>query len=122
MVFFNKCFFNFWPFEGNRKAVRRAGPSSLCSVCQVPVHRSQSLWLYAERDPQCSGHGERSRHCGTLSPQVGVQLFTRRPLEGQQDGFNPDDVLTHLKKYPSALVRYLEHLVMDRNLQVSPMK
>lgn len=43
-------------------------------------------------------------------------------MEGQQDGFNPDDVLTHLKKYPSALVRYLEHLVMDRNLQVSPMK
>lgn len=51
------------------------------------------------------------------SEEVGVQLFTRRPLEEQQDGFNPDDVLTHLKKYPSALVRYLEHLVMDRNLQ-----
>lgn len=57
-----------------------------------------------------------------LSPQVGVQVFTKRPLEEQQDGFNPDDVLTRLKKYPNALVRYLEHLVMDRNLQVSPAK
>ncbi|XP_023617844.1 transforming growth factor-beta receptor-associated protein 1 isoform X3 [Myotis lucifugus] len=51
------------------------------------------------------------------SEEVGVQVFTRRPLEEQQDGFNPDDVLTRLKKYPNALVRYLEHLVMDRNLQ-----
>lgn len=51
--------------------------------------------------------------------QVGVQVFTRRPLEEQQSSFNPDDVLTCLKKYPKALVRYLEHLVMDRKLQVS---
>ncbi|XP_014391941.1 PREDICTED: transforming growth factor-beta receptor-associated protein 1 [Myotis brandtii] len=51
------------------------------------------------------------------SEEVGVQVFTKRPSEEQQDGFNPDDVLTRLKKYPNALVRYLEHLVMDRNLQ-----
>ncbi|XP_036211271.1 transforming growth factor-beta receptor-associated protein 1 [Myotis myotis] len=51
------------------------------------------------------------------SEEVGVQVFTKRPLEEQQDGFNPDDVLTRLKKYPNALMRYLEHLVMDRNLQ-----
>lgn len=63
-----------------------------------------------------------SRLSGALSPQVGVQVFTKRPLEEQQDGFNPDDVLTRLKKYPNALVRYLEYLVMDRNLQVSPAK
>ncbi|XP_016054962.1 PREDICTED: transforming growth factor-beta receptor-associated protein 1 isoform X2 [Miniopterus natalensis] len=51
------------------------------------------------------------------SEEVGVQVFTRRPLEEQQSSFNPDDVLTCLKKYPKALVRYLEHLVMDRKLQ-----
>lgn len=62
----------------------------------------------------------QSRPSGALSPQVGVQLFTKRPLEEQQTSFSPDHVLSRLKKYPSALVRYLEHLVMDRNLQVSP--
>ncbi|XP_036309907.1 transforming growth factor-beta receptor-associated protein 1 [Pipistrellus kuhlii] len=51
------------------------------------------------------------------SEEVGVQLFTKRPLEEQQDSFSPDHVLSRLKKYPSALVRYLEHLVVDRNLQ-----
>nr|KAF6430384.1 transforming growth factor beta receptor associated protein 1 [Molossus molossus] len=51
--------------------------------------------------------------------QLGVQVFTKRPLEEQQNSFNPDDILICLKKYPSALVRYLEHLVMDRKLQVS---
>lgn len=51
--------------------------------------------------------------------QLGVQIFTKRPLEEQQNSFNPDDILTCLKRYPSALVRYLEHLVMDRKLQVS---
>lgn len=51
------------------------------------------------------------------SEEVGVQVFTKRPLEEQQDSFNPDHVLSRLKKYPNALVRYLEHLVMDRNLQ-----
>lgn len=61
----------------------------------------------------------QSQPSGALFPQVGVQVFTKRPLEEQQDSFNPDHVLSHLKKYPHALVRYLEHLVMDRNLQVS---
>ncbi|XP_053520596.1 transforming growth factor-beta receptor-associated protein 1 isoform X2 [Artibeus jamaicensis] len=49
--------------------------------------------------------------------QVGVQVFTKRPLEEEQNSFNPDDILTCLKKYPDALVKYLEHLVMDRKLQ-----
>ncbi|XP_036118450.1 transforming growth factor-beta receptor-associated protein 1 [Molossus molossus] len=51
------------------------------------------------------------------SEELGVQVFTKRPLEEQQNSFNPDDILICLKKYPSALVRYLEHLVMDRKLQ-----
>ena len=54
--------------------------------------------------------------------QVGVQVFTKRPLEEEQNSFNPDDILTCLKKYPDALVKYLEHLVMDRKLQVSTAK
>uniref|UniRef100_A0A5F9CIS0 Transforming growth factor beta receptor associated protein 1 n=1 Tax=Oryctolagus cuniculus TaxID=9986 RepID=A0A5F9CIS0_RABIT len=51
------------------------------------------------------------------SQEVGVQVFTKRPLDGQQDSFNPDDIISCLKKYPKALVKYLEHLVMDRGLQ-----
>lgn len=52
--------------------------------------------------------------------QVGVQVFTKRPLdEQQQTSFNPDDIISCLKKYPKALVKYLEHLVIDRRLQVS---
>lgn len=52
--------------------------------------------------------------------QIGVQVFTKRPLdEKQQTGFNPDDIISCLKKYPKALVKYLEHLVIDRRLQVS---
>lgn len=54
--------------------------------------------------------------------QVGVQVFTKRPLEEEQSSFNPDDILTCLMKYPDALVKYLEHLVMDRKLQVSTAK
>lgn len=52
--------------------------------------------------------------------QIGVQVFTKRPLdEQQQTSFNPDDIIRCLKKYPKALVKYLEHLVIDRRLQVS---
>ncbi|KAF6106648.1 transforming growth factor beta receptor associated protein 1 [Phyllostomus discolor] len=51
------------------------------------------------------------------SEEVGVQVFTKRHLEEEQNSFNPDDILTCLKKYPDALVKYLEHLVMDRKLQ-----
>ncbi|KAM5227827.1 transforming growth factor-beta receptor-associated protein 1 [Ctenodactylus gundi] len=52
------------------------------------------------------------------SEEVGVQVFTKRPLDGQQqNSFNPDDVISCLRKYPRALVRYLEHLVVDRSVQ-----
>ncbi|XP_032698284.1 transforming growth factor-beta receptor-associated protein 1 [Lontra canadensis] len=51
------------------------------------------------------------------SEEVGVQVFTKRPLDEQQNSFNPDRVLTCLKKYPTALATYLEHLVIDRRLQ-----
>ncbi|XP_074210798.1 transforming growth factor-beta receptor-associated protein 1 isoform X1 [Camelus bactrianus] len=51
------------------------------------------------------------------SQEVGVQVFTKRPLDSQQSSFNPADVIACLKKYPQALVKYLEHLVMDRRLQ-----
>ncbi|XP_019825407.2 transforming growth factor-beta receptor-associated protein 1 isoform X3 [Bos indicus] len=51
------------------------------------------------------------------SQEVGVQVFTKRPLDEQQSGFNPDDIISCLKKYPQALVKYLEHLVTERRLQ-----
>lgn len=50
---------------------------------------------------------------------IGVQIFTRRPpVEKEQNNkLNPDQVLTFLQKYTQALLLYLEHLVMDRNIQ-----
>ncbi|XP_053444896.1 transforming growth factor-beta receptor-associated protein 1 isoform X2 [Nycticebus coucang] len=51
------------------------------------------------------------------SEEVGVQVFTKRPLDEQQNSFKPDDIISCLKKYPKALVKYLEHLVMDKSLQ-----
>ncbi|PNI30426.1 TGFBRAP1 isoform 3 [Pan troglodytes] len=52
------------------------------------------------------------------SEEVGVQVFTKRPLDEQQkNSFNPDDIIHCLKKYPKALVKYLEHLVIDKRLQ-----
>uniref|UniRef100_A0A8D2D1X8 Transforming growth factor beta receptor associated protein 1 n=1 Tax=Sciurus vulgaris TaxID=55149 RepID=A0A8D2D1X8_SCIVU len=52
------------------------------------------------------------------SEEVGVQVFTKRPWDEQQkNSFNPDDIIDCLKKYPKALVKYLEHLVIDRRLQ-----
>uniref|UniRef100_A0A8C9AB97 Transforming growth factor beta receptor associated protein 1 n=1 Tax=Prolemur simus TaxID=1328070 RepID=A0A8C9AB97_PROSS len=51
------------------------------------------------------------------SEEIGVQVFTRRPLEEQQNSFKPDDIINCLKKYPKALVKYLEHLVIDKRLQ-----
>ncbi|XP_032981018.1 transforming growth factor-beta receptor-associated protein 1 [Rhinolophus ferrumequinum] len=52
------------------------------------------------------------------SEEVGVQVFTKRSLDEQQENsFNPDDILRCLQKYPKALVKYLEHLVIDRRLQ-----
>eukprot|EP00070_Physeter_catodon_P045522 XP_028352416.1 transforming growth factor-beta receptor-associated protein 1 isoform X1 [Physeter catodon] len=51
------------------------------------------------------------------NPEVGVQVFTKRPVDEQESRFNPDDIISCLKKYPQALVKYLEHLVMDRRLQ-----
>ncbi|XP_004471322.1 transforming growth factor-beta receptor-associated protein 1 [Dasypus novemcinctus] len=52
------------------------------------------------------------------SEEVGVQVFTKRSLDEQQkNSFNPNDIISCLKKYPKALVKYLEHLVIDRRLQ-----
>uniref|UniRef100_G3X1U5 Transforming growth factor beta receptor associated protein 1 n=1 Tax=Sarcophilus harrisii TaxID=9305 RepID=G3X1U5_SARHA len=52
------------------------------------------------------------------SEEVGVQIFTKRPLEEQQkDIFNPDDIINCLKRYPNSIIKYLEHLVVDRKVQ-----
>lgn len=52
------------------------------------------------------------------SEQIGVQIFTRRPYDEQQkNGFCPDDVIKCLRKYPRAILKYLEHLVLDKRLQ-----
>ncbi|KAM9171258.1 transforming growth factor-beta receptor-associated protein 1 isoform 1-T2 [Pangshura tecta] len=50
------------------------------------------------------------------SEEVGVQIFTKRPLEDQVS-FNPDNVMDCLNKYPKSLVKYLEYLVLDRKIE-----
>ncbi|XP_005488024.2 transforming growth factor-beta receptor-associated protein 1 [Zonotrichia albicollis] len=50
--------------------------------------------------------------------EVGVQIFTKRPLEEQEkNNINPDDIISCLNKYPKARVKYLEHLVLERKIQ-----
>ncbi|KAM7129307.1 transforming growth factor-beta receptor-associated protein 1 isoform 1-T2 [Ciconia maguari] len=50
--------------------------------------------------------------------EVGVQIFTKRPLEEQEkNNINPDDIISCLNKYPKARVKYLEHLVLERKIE-----
>ncbi|XP_033865377.3 transforming growth factor-beta receptor-associated protein 1 homolog [Acipenser ruthenus] len=50
--------------------------------------------------------------------KVGVQIFTRRPVDEEKAGkLNPDDVIKYLHKYSQAVTQYLEHLVLDRKIQ-----
>ncbi|KAM8821907.1 transforming growth factor-beta receptor-associated protein 1 [Eudromia elegans] len=49
--------------------------------------------------------------------EVGVQIFTKRPLEEQEKNMNPDDIISCLNKYPKSLVKYLEHLVLERKIE-----
>ncbi|XP_041128039.1 transforming growth factor-beta receptor-associated protein 1 homolog [Polyodon spathula] len=50
--------------------------------------------------------------------KVGVQIFTRRPVDEEKTGkLNPDDIIKYLHKYPQAVTQYLEHLVLDRKIQ-----
>ncbi|KAM9320927.1 transforming growth factor-beta receptor-associated protein 1 [Gastrophryne carolinensis] len=52
------------------------------------------------------------------SEQMGVQIFTKRPLDEQlQNGFCPDTIVNHLCKYRQALLLYLEYLVMEKMIQ-----
>lgn len=52
------------------------------------------------------------------SEQDGVQIFTKRALEEHlQDVFCPDKIVSYLCKYRKALLIYLEHLVMAKNIQ-----
>ncbi|XP_062982292.1 transforming growth factor-beta receptor-associated protein 1 isoform X2 [Elgaria multicarinata webbii] len=53
------------------------------------------------------------------SEEVGVYIFTKRPLEEAQhkNSFNPDDVISCLNKYPTSLVKYLEFLVLEKRIK-----
>lgn len=43
-------------------------------------------------------------------------------MEEQEKNINPDDIISCLNKYPKARVKYLEHLVLERKIEVSPTK
>lgn len=51
--------------------------------------------------------------------QIGVQIFTKRPTSEEKMGqLNPNDVIAYLEKHSQALLLYLEHLVLEKKLQV----
>ncbi|XP_023573115.1 transforming growth factor-beta receptor-associated protein 1 isoform X2 [Octodon degus] len=77
-----------------------------------------AAWLEKHRKYFALGLLYHYNNQDATAVQVGVQVFTKRPLDKQQkNSFNPDDVISCLQKYPTALVRYLEHLVVDRSEQ-----
>lgn len=51
------------------------------------------------------------------NPSTGVQVFTKRPAAKNLPELNPDDVVTYLTKHREALLLYLEHLVLERQIQ-----
>lgn len=51
------------------------------------------------------------------NPTTGVQVFTKRPATKNLPELNPDDVVTYLTKHREALLLYLEHLVLERQIQ-----
>lgn len=42
--------------------------------------------------------------------------------EQEKNNINPDDIVSCLNKYPKARVKYLEHLVLERKIQVSSVR
>lgn len=51
------------------------------------------------------------------NPVTGVQVFTKRPVTKNLSELNPDDVVTYLEKHREALLLYLEHLVLEKQIQ-----
>lgn len=51
------------------------------------------------------------------NPITGVQVFTKRPAVKNLPELNPDDVVTYLTKHREALLLYLEHLVLEKQIQ-----
>uniref|UniRef100_A0A8C6T6W7 Transforming growth factor, beta receptor associated protein 1 n=1 Tax=Neogobius melanostomus TaxID=47308 RepID=A0A8C6T6W7_9GOBI len=51
------------------------------------------------------------------NPTTGIQVFTKRPATKNHLELNPDDVVTYLTKHCEALLLYLEHLVLERQIQ-----
>lgn len=42
--------------------------------------------------------------------------------EQEKNNINPDDIISCLNKYPKARVKYLEHLVLERKIEVSSVR
>lgn len=54
--------------------------------------------------------------------KVGVQIFTKRsPGQDHSGQPKPDDIITYLEKHGHARLLYLEHLVLERHVQVTPL-
>lgn len=71
----------------------------LCSCSNVDL-----VWKYAEWTLQ-------------KNPVTGVQVFTKRPATKNLSELNPNDVVTYLTKHHEALLLYLEHLVLEKQIQ-----
>ncbi|XP_061619004.1 transforming growth factor-beta receptor-associated protein 1 homolog [Phyllopteryx taeniolatus] len=51
------------------------------------------------------------------NPTTAVHIFTKRPVGKDQSDLKPDDVITYLEKHREAVLLYLEHLVLERQIQ-----
>ncbi|KAJ8047948.1 Transforming growth factor-beta receptor-associated protein 1 [Holothuria leucospilota] len=56
--------------------------------------------------------------CLQKDPELTVKIFTERPEdEPPTERMRPDTIIDYLHAYPTAVIRYLEHLVFQRKLE-----
>ena len=51
--------------------------------------------------------------------EIGVGIFTLQSISQPiSDVMKPDTIVDYLHQYPKAVVKYLEHLVLEKNIEV----
>ncbi|XP_046986370.1 transforming growth factor-beta receptor-associated protein 1-like isoform X1 [Schistocerca americana] len=74
--------------------------------CLANLKDTDLIWRYAD-------------YVLSQDEEIGVGAFTLRSQDTHQDGaLKPDVVVEYLYRYPKAVIKYLEYIVLDKNLQV----
>ncbi|XP_066995580.2 transforming growth factor-beta receptor-associated protein 1 [Anabrus simplex] len=74
--------------------------------CLANLKEYELVWRYADFVLDCD-------------EEVGVRIFTLRSNEDfDSEAMKPDIVVDYLYRYPKAVILYLEHLVMVKNIQI----